>query len=169
MMMFDVQKRLAHLHTAMPEVRLYALVDGVQYQARFHKPLVAADGFFPLFAGTPDAALSHAGPWLVDIAAGGEIVADDLVALEHELPSLSWLIASLDLVGLAQLLQLRLDARLPDGRSAMLRFWDPRVLAVLAQTLDEAQRGEFFNHIHEWHLLLDGRRATIGRTNASAF
>ena len=168
MMMFYVKERFEHLHAAMPELRLYALVDGVQYQARFHKPLVAADGFFPLFAGTSDAALSHAGPWLVDIAASGEDVADDLVALERELPSLSWLIASQDLIGLAQLLQLRLEARLPDGRNALLRFWDPRVLAVLARTLDEDQRGGFFNYIHEWHLLLDGRRVMIGRPNAPA-
>lgn len=169
MMMFDVKSRLEHLHAEMPELRLYALVDGAQYQTRFHKPLVTADGFFPLFAGTPDAALSHAGPWLIDIADGGESAADDLVALESQLPSVSWLIAPQDLVGLAQLLQLRLDARLPDGRNALLRFWDPRVLAVLARTLDEAQRGEFFNHIHEWHLLLDGRRVMIGRPSASAF
>ena len=166
--MFDVKQRLEHLHAAMPELRLYALVDGVQYQARFHEPLASAPGFFPLFVGTPDAALSHAGPWLVDIAESGENVADDLIALERELPSVSWLIASQDLTGLAQLLQLRLDARLPDGRCALLRFWDPRVLAALGRTLDGEQRTEFFNYIHEWHLLLDGQRVMIGRRNATS-
>ena len=43
---------------------------------------------------------------------------------------------------LGQLLQLRLDVNLPDGRSALLRFWDPRVLVNLARTLDGAQREE---------------------------
>jgi len=43
----------------------------------------------------------------------------------------TWLIAEADLRGLAHLLQLRLDVRLPDGRIALLRFWEPRVLANL--------------------------------------
>ena len=60
-------------------------------------------------------------------------------------------------------MQLRLDLRLPDGREALLRFWDPRVLVGLMQVLDEAQRLDFFAHIEEWHLLQDGRRAWIGR------
>jgi hypothetical protein len=167
-MMFDVKKHLDRLHTDMPEVRLYALVDGVHYQSRFYKPLVDANGFFPLFAGTPDAALSHAGPWLVDISGEGRHVVNDLVTLELELPAVSWLTASQDLIGMAQLLQLRMDARLPDGRIALLRFWDPRVFAVVTRTLDERQREEFFHYIHEWYLLLDGRRVTIGRPNASA-
>jgi hypothetical protein len=62
---------------------------------------------------------------------------------------------------------LRLYA-LPDGRSALLRFWDPRVLVNLARTLDGAQREEFFGHIHEWHLLDAGRRMWIGRQHAEA-
>ncbi len=60
-------------------------------------------------------------------------------------------------------MQLRLNTRLPDGRTALLRFWDPRVLVSLAQLLDEVQRVEFFAHIEEWHLLDNGKRAWIGR------
>jgi hypothetical protein len=123
---------------------------------------------FPLFADTPDAALCHAGPWLVDAARVEAPFVDELTTLEREVPSLTWLISSQDLDGLAQLLQLRLDVRLPDGRSALLRFWDPRVLANLAQTLDGVQREEFFGHIHEWHLLHEGRRVWIGRQHADA-
>jgi len=122
----------------------------------------------PLFAGTPDAALAHAGPWLVEAACADEALLAELATLEHEAPALVWLIAPQDQEGLAQLLQLRLDVRLPDGRSALLRFWDPRVLVNLARTLDAAQREEFFGLIHEWHLLHEGRRMWIGRHHAGA-
>lgn len=166
--MQDVRTRWEQMREGMPGLGLYALVDGVQYQTQLCKRLGAGPGLFPLFAGTPDAALAHAGPWLVDVARVEDALVDELAALESELPSLSWLIAPQDLTGLAQLLQLRLDVRLPDGRCALLRFWDPRVLVTLAQTLDGGQRVELFGHIHEWHLLHEGRRVWIGRQHADA-
>lgn len=166
--MLDVQTRWEQMRESMPALGLYALIDGVQYQTQLCKRLCPGHGLFPLFAGTQDAALAHAGPWLVDAACVDAPFIEELAALERELPSLSWLIAPQDLTGLGQLLQLRLDVRLPDGRSALLRFWDPRVLANLAQTLDADQREEFFGHIHEWHLLHEGRRVWIGRRHADA-
>jgi hypothetical protein len=51
--------------------------------------------------------------------------ASELGALERALPSLSWLMTTMDLDGLAQVLQLKLNAALPDGRQALLRFYDP--------------------------------------------
>lgn len=168
MTVLDVAARWEQLRETMPELRLYALVDGAGYQTRHHKRLQAAGGLFPLFSGTPDAALSHAGPWLVDAVNVEESFVDELATLERDVPCMSWLISPQDLDGLAQLLQLKLDVRLPDGRSALLRFWDPRVLADLAQTLDEGQRKDFFSYIHEWHLLHEGRRVWIGRQYADA-
>lgn len=167
--MFDVQSRWAQLRDTLPALRLYALVDGVQYQSQLCKRLQPGGGLFALFAGTPDAALAHAGPWLVDAAVTGEAMVDELATLERNAPSLTWLITPQDLEGLGQLLQLRLDVKLPDGRSALLRFWDPRVLAALARTLDGAQREAFFGHIHEWHLLHEGQRVWIGRHHADAY
>ncbi|WP_395137988.1 DUF4123 domain-containing protein [Schlegelella aquatica] len=166
--MREVQSRWEQLRHTLPALRLYALVDGVQYQTHLCKRLQAGRGLFPLFAGTPDAALAHAGPWLVEAACADEALLAALATLEHEAPALVWLIAPQDQEGLAQLLQLRLDVRLPDGRSALLRFWDPRVLFALARTLDAAQREEFFGLIHEWHLLHAGRRMWIGRHHADA-
>jgi hypothetical protein len=164
----DVQSRWEQRRGTLPALRLYALVDGVQYQTQLCKRFQPGSGLFPLFAGTSDAALAHAGPWLVDVALAGESMVAELAALEREAPSLTWLIAPQDLEGLGQLLQLRLDVNLPDGRSALLRFWDPRVLVNLARTLDGAQREEFFGHIHEWHLLYEGKRVWIGRQHAGA-
>lgn len=166
--MREVQSRWEQLRDTLPALRLYALVDGVQYQTHLCKRLQAGPGRFPLFAGTPDAALAHAGPWLVEAASADEAMRAELAALEHEAPSLIWLMAPQDPEGLVQLLQLRLDVRLPDDRSALLRFWDPRVLLNLARTLDAAQREEFFGLIHEWHLWHEGRRMWIGRHHAEA-
>jgi hypothetical protein len=89
-----------------------------------------------------------------------------LAHLERQVPSVTWLISETDLHGLAQLLQLQLDARLPDGRIALVRFWDPRVLAELVNVLSPKQRETFFAHIHEWHLLRNGERVHIGRAHA---
>ena len=162
-MVLDVNQRLAELRQSFAALRLYALVDGVQYQQHRGERLTAQAGYRPLFAGTLDEPLAHAGPWLVDAATVGDEQTDDLAQLEREVPAVTWLIASQDLEGLAQLLQLQMDTLLPDGRTALLRFWDPRVLINLAQLLDEAQRSEFFSYIEEWHLLHNGKRAWIGR------
>ncbi|CAN7621240.1 DUF4123 domain-containing protein [Pseudoduganella sp. LjRoot289] len=164
----DVVERLAQLHQSMPALRLYALVDGAQYRSQLGETLAGQDGFHSLFAGTPDAALAHAGPWLIDAERVGGKLVDTLAVLEQAAPAVTWLIAPQDLAGLAQLLQLKLDTELPDGRTALLRFWDPRVLFNLAELLEPGQRVTFFAHIHEWHLLHKGQRTWIGKPLAQA-
>lgn len=91
---------------------------------------------------------------------------EELAALERAKPAVSWLITPIDLEGLAQLLQLRLDAELPDGRKALVRFYDPRVLGNLFKVMDGQQCAEFFQLIDEWHFLIDGRRVWMGRDDA---
>ncbi|MFT0735635.1 DUF4123 domain-containing protein [Ralstonia wenshanensis] len=158
--------RLAQLRAYSPTLCLYGLVDGLQYETHRGERLEDRQGFVSLFHGTPDGALAHAGPWLVDVNEAGEGVTADLARLEREAPAVTWLISEADVHGLAQLLQLQLDARLPDGRIALVRFWDPRVLAQLVNVLSPKQRETFFAHIHEWHLLRNGERVHIGRAHA---
>ncbi|MFV8593067.1 DUF4123 domain-containing protein [Ralstonia pseudosolanacearum] len=167
-MVFEVAERVAQLRTLNPALRLYGLVDGLQYETHRGERLDYRQGFASLFHGTPDGALAHAGPWLVDVEAVGDGVTADMARLEREAPSVTWLMSETDLHGLAQLLRLKLDARLPDGRIALVRFWDPRVLAELVNVLTPEQRETFFAHIHEWHLLRNGERVHIGRTHADA-
>lgn len=166
--MIDVTQRLALLRQQTDALRLYALVDGVQYQTQRGEPILRKTGFYSLFEGTPDAALARYGPWLIDTEIVGEAFTGDLATLEQETSVVSWLIAPQSLQGLAQLLQLNLNTTMPDGRTALLRFWDPRVLVSLAEVLSPEQREIFFNHIHEWHLLHKGKRAWIGRPNVDA-
>lgn len=164
----DVVARLAQLRQRTPTLRLYALVDGAQYRTQFGTSLTAQEGFHSLFAGTPDAALAHAGPWLVDAEQAGDVLLGALASLEQAASAVIWLIAPQNIAGLAQLLQLNLDTTLPDGRTALLRFWDPRVLVSLAEVLEPGQREKFFGYIHEWHLLHRGQRTWIGRQHAQA-
>ncbi|MES3020873.1 MAG: DUF4123 domain-containing protein [Pseudomonadota bacterium] len=166
--MIDVMERLTHLRKETDALRLYALIDGAQYETRRGKRLERQAGRYPLFDGTPDAPLAHAGPWVIDAEAAGDAFTSDIAALEREAAAVCWVIALQSLEGLSQLLQLNLDTKLPDGRTALVRFWDPRVLASLAEVLTPVQREEFFGHIHEWHLLHKGQRAWIGRPNANA-
>lgn len=165
-MALDVVDRLAQLHSRYPTLRLYGLVDGLQYETHRGERLEDRPGFASLFHGTPDSSLAHAGPWLVDVKDVSDTAIADLADLERRAPSVTWLISEADLHGLAQLLRLQLDARLPDGRIALVRFWDPRVLAELVNVLNQKQRETFFAQIHEWHLLRNGERVHIRRAHA---
>lgn len=156
--MHSVGARYQAMEQVQPGLLLYALVDGYQYEQHMGERIPyqpATDR--PLFFGTEYAALADAGPWLINIA---DITAQvpPMDALERALPSVSWLITPVGLDGLAQLLQLKLDARLPDGRRVLLRFYDPRVLGNLNATLDRRQRLRFFDCMDEWHFLRHGER-----------
>lgn len=161
----NVVEHYESLHQDHPHLRLFALVDGLGYERLAGEPFEAGPGRYALFEGTPDAPLAAAGPWLVDVEQEGAI-RDHLLATQASEPYVSWLLAELPPHGLVQLLQLKLDARLPDGTMALVRFYDPRVLKSLALTLTPAQREDFFAHIHEWHFMCDGQALRIGRADA---
>lgn len=163
--MLDVVTRVEHLRQTVGALHLYVLVDGLQYQTHLKKACTPDDGFQSLFIGTPDAALAHAGPWLIDADQIDAQMLESLATLESTAPALTWLITTLPIDGLTQLLQINLDVQLPNGRIALLRFWDPRVLVNLAEVLGPGQREAFFGHIYEWHLRHNGQRAWIGRHN----
>lgn len=165
-MAFDVFDRLDGLRDKFPGLILYCLVDGAQYLQRIGKQFTPSNGAVALFQGTPDAALAFAGPWLIEVGAVEATRVDELVEFERTSHGISWLITYQNLEGLSQLLRLFLDVELPDGRRALVRFWDTRVLANLAQVLDPIQRRELFGHVFEWHLLLDReRRVRLGRSD----
>ncbi|MDB0528575.1 DUF4123 domain-containing protein [Ralstonia solanacearum] len=164
----DVIARLETLRTRVPALRLYALIDGAQYQLQVGRPILARHCMASLFEGTADAPLAHAGPWLLDVEQADTELVGDLARMETWTPAVSWLIAEADLPGLAELLRQQIEIRLPDNRTALLRFWDPRVLVKLAQVLDAGQLQAFFAGVYEWHMLRDGERVWIGRHHADA-
>lgn len=164
--MLDVQQRYESLVQTRRELRWYALVDGYQYTQHTGQRIERVGCVNrALFDGTEDAPLAHAGPWLYDATRCPELIAV-FADLELASPSLSWLITPLDLEGLAQLLQLKLDAALPGGRKALVRFYDPRVLGNLFSVMDAQQKVAFFHLIDEWHFMHNGQRVWTARSDA---
>lgn len=158
--------RYRTLHIQQETLKLYALVDGYQFEQYSGERLSHQVGINrPVLVGTEDEPLAHAGPWLIDITEAPE-QAEKLEILEQVKPSVSWIITSVDLEGLTQLMQLKLDVELPDRRTALLRFYDPRVLGNLYHTMDVEQRAEFFHLIDEWHFMYKGQRVATGRNRA---
>lgn len=164
--MLDVQERLSRLKEHYSELELYALVDGLQYEQEHEERLQPGYAVRSLFANTPDEPLQHAGPWLIAIEQAQNLI-PKIAILENNKPAVTWLISSAGFEGLAMLLQLRLDTQLADGTKALLRYWDPRVLAGLVGIMTPEQREDFFSHIHEWHLMHQGQRVWIGRHHAN--
>jgi hypothetical protein len=164
--MLDVQERFLALAERRSELRWYALVDGYQFEQHTgDRPQPTPCVNRALFQGTEDEPLAHAGPWLYDLAKCPELI-DDLAVMEQALPAVSWLMTAMDLEGLAQFLQLKLDAVLPDGRKVLIRFYDPRVLGNLIKVMDVEQRAEFFFLIEEWHFIYNDKRVWMGRGDA---
>ncbi|MCC8402938.1 DUF4123 domain-containing protein [Paraburkholderia sp. MMS20-SJTN17] len=138
-----------------------ALVDGIQYQQHTGQQLTPEnDRTVSLFAGTNDVALAHAGPWLVDPKTARDHLAD-LRELEQARPGVIWLISSESLERQAAKLRPHLTVRIPEGRSAVLRFWDPRVLHALNAVCHGRSERELFRAADAWHYLNEGRRFTI--------
>lgn len=161
-----VIERYQSLQLKNETINLFALVDGYQYEQHTgirmqHRVNINR----PIFVGTEDESLSVAGPWLIDMMKSSDQL-EEIELLERALPSVSWIITSVDLEGLSQLLQLRLDVILPDGRTALLRFFDPRVLGKLDQIMNSKQRAEFFHLIDEWHFVYNGQRVVTGTNHA---
>jgi len=162
----DVHERFEQLSRRRSELRWYALVDGHQHEEHTGKRIVPEPGVNrALFDGTEDEPLAHAGPWLFDVSRQPER-ARGLAEIEAALPSVSWIFAAMDLEGLAQVLQLKLGAKLPSGHAALVRIQDPRVLGNLFTVMDAEQRSLFLHLIEEWHFLYGGQRVWMGRADA---
>jgi Domain of unknown function (DUF4123) len=157
--------RFNALKAAQPHLQLFALLDGLVYQQLCGQRLEQSAGRAALFDGTEDAALSYAGAWLFDAQELPEFCNQELAQIAIA-PHVSWLISSLTFDGLVQVLRLKLDVRLPDGSTGLLRFYDPRVMYSLATTMTAPQRQDFFEHIHEWHFTYNGQSQTVGRADA---
>lgn len=166
-MMERLLERLATLRQTNAAVQLYAVVDGLQYEEHTGRRLSReSKQRIALFDGTPDQALAHAGPWLVDPFAAPQEEQAALIStlddLDRARPSVVWLMTDRLMVLLWRELTQRLEAKTADGKPALLRWYDPRVLASLAQVLEPDQREMFFG-LGEWHFFYQGRRARIGR------
>lgn len=159
--MRDVIERFHTLDDTDSNTRLYALVDGLHYEACLGERIEPDVNKFALFQGTQDEALAYAGGWLFDLEGASAQLMAQLEHLEQTCPAVSWLFSKADMHGLGQLLQLRLNAHSPDGQAILLRIYDPRVLYNLFHIMDDQQRTQLCEHIDQWHFMHKGQRQSM--------
>jgi len=136
---------------------LFAMVDGLQYERYFSEELSALQSVaIPLFDTWPDSRIAFAGPWIIQMS-GAMNIREKLCHLETALPSVSWIVSSSTLTGLAVHFRKYMNIGLPDGRAALLRFQDPRVQVRLGTMLDSRQHRELTGLIQEWLATVDGK------------
>ncbi|UKE72941.1 DUF4123 domain-containing protein [Xanthomonas graminis] len=103
-----------------------------------------------LFQGQPEAKHAHAGPWLVQVdhsnALHGWLNALDGTCA----PCVTHLAASDGFEAVFTHLQSLLHMKLSDGSSALLRFYDPRVMGQLQKVLTEEQFCSIIAPFTEW-------------------
>jgi len=132
-------------------VRLYALIDALLYaRAANASALERSTAAIALFDGTADASLAEAGPWLIDFNLASIDVQFTLLALAAGAEGVSWLISAYPFRSLAHELRERFDVQMPDGRKALLRFYDARIMGDIAGLLSFSQRAEFFVPTFDW-------------------
>lgn len=145
------------------EVYLHALVDGLQYEQLFDKEITYLNRVnAPLFREFGDAAIAFAGPWLFDLEQADEWF-NEFSELEQAKPAVSWLITALPLDKLTIHLQQQLNVELPDGRIALLRYYDPRVLHKLSAVFTDSQLDHFTRGIINWLYQFDGQIYSFGK------
>ena len=135
--------------------RLYALVDhagapGLLRRLR-ERP---QNQWSNLFESSTEENAIEAAPLLLDLSAINQGAwLQWLHAACSESTSLTLLHSSLDIEALAQRLKCRLEALLPDGVPAMLRYFDTRILESLVEVLTLEQRSHFFGIASCWQWL----------------
>ncbi|MCP9269522.1 DUF4123 domain-containing protein [Xenorhabdus sp. XENO-1] len=144
------QERWLEYQKAHPDMKRYALVDGLQYERLFDEELTYIVGLNnPLFRKHPDAAIAFAGPWLFDITQA-TAWAEKFLKLEKTFPAVSWLYTTQSLDALTRHFEPYLNVQLESGETALLRFYDPRILHQIRNIFSPEQLAAFTDGINEW-------------------
>ena len=154
-MINDMTEHMFALQREDSSRRLYALVDGAQYERLYSDELCEREGIKSLFEHSEDKQIAFAGPWLLDISILGEDWLRKVNVLELKYPSVSWLLSSLDISDLFFYLKKNLEITLPNNKVAMLRYYDPRVLIYLPDVLTKEQFQSFTAGIVAWGFLYE--------------
>ncbi|WP_035212069.1 DUF4123 domain-containing protein [Achromobacter marplatensis] len=153
--------------TAYP-LRLYGLVDGLLYaEGVVGVPLSRSSCCIALFDGTADEALAHAGPWLLDCSAHRDGHMPALQRMGDSALGCIWIVSSYAPEDLAAALRTRLDVRMPNGTTALLRYYDARITGDITSLLDPVQRGVFFAPVQGWLTQRDGQLTRIYQTHGA--
>lgn len=149
-------------------LRLYGLVDALLHnEVSATHPLSRSSSCVALFDGTPDEALAHAGPWLLDCSADGNPHIAALQRLAESGLGCIWILSSYAIDDLAEALQARLNVRMPNGSTALLRYYDARLANDIAALLTPEQRAAFFAPVHDWLAQRNGELIRIHPTHGA--
>ncbi|OSN08930.1 hypothetical protein AU512_12975 [Lonsdalea iberica] len=134
----------------------YALVCGLQYERFFQQEMTYQKGVcHPLFRHFPDSQIAWAGPWVIQLERSASLH-EKCNELEKNSPAVSWINSYEDLDTLTEHLSSQLNITLEDGNSALLRFYDPRVLIRLKDILTSEQHHTLLTGIVDWVFYWDG-------------
>ncbi|GAB1829225.1 DUF4123 domain-containing protein [Achromobacter xylosoxidans] len=149
-------------------LRMYGLVDGLLYaEISSDLGLFRSASSIALFDGTPDAALANAGPWLLDCTDNPDSHMASLRQLGDGAIGCVWIISGYAAEDLAAALRARLNVRMPNGSTALLRYYDARITSDIAAILTPAQRVWFFAPAQDWLVQRNGQLTTIHQTHAA--
>lgn len=141
----ELKVRLADI----PELQLFALVDGAKYLTLSNRLDRASSRWQWLLAGTELDTIKQAGPALVHLK-GDSDLQSWLVGRDYKEPWVSWLMSTHGFDVLAQHLGSLLITRLPDGRKSLLRYYNPVVRRALDSVLTVEQRQQMMWPINHW-------------------
>lgn len=158
-----IEERLAGLRAGRaPSARLYAVVDALLLASCEPAPtLQRGPGALALFDGTNDAALAEHGPWLLHYEESPPELRSSLHGLAQGTVGMVWLISAHTPQLLADMLRERLGVRLPDGATALLRYYDARRLADIAEAMSAAQRAHLLAPALQWVVEREARLSEV--------
>ena len=145
------------LRKASKNLRLYALVDGIQYDRAIGEELKREKGVYPLLSQPEDKAILFAGPWLLDINILPEDYLLKLRKLETESPAVSWIISEYDVLPLAHHLENGMIVTLPSKQAGLFRFYDCRVLQKITALLSQEQLALLIQEMTRWIFYHEGK------------
>ena len=139
---------------------LYLIIDMIHYEntrqgmnAYFQNRTAFFKETISLFKGTIDEDLKEVAPYLCsDNFSHEAITTEDRAFLETEeqnIHSLIWLSSDMNINELHTHLQHFLSAKLKNGREALLRFYDPRVVPTFLNMLKAEQAEAFWKEIDQ--------------------
>lgn len=157
-------------------IHLFGMVDGAADPARI-QPLLEQSGaqFTSLYTGLPEEQLGPASLFLVRIENPGAPWVTELDQIDLHVPCITLIWSHVDLHELALHLRSFLFTGIGEGMTAMIRFFDPRIIDVVLSMWGESIRNVFLAPIvrikyrgrHEQWQIIENDSLEAGRVTRS--
>lgn len=154
-------QKLLELKKKFESLKIYILVDGIQYERFLDEQLKEGEGQISLFSLPEDKILSFAGPWLLDVSKLPREKLEKIFSLEQTYPAVSWILSEQVFLKLAQYMRSCLMVSLPSKETGLFRYYDCRVLRMLPEILSSEQITQLTKYSIQWVFLEDGKFTSI--------